>query len=58
MLRGVIMRRKHCGSLLGNICIVVGIMIVLALILPSGFWWLLLGAGLIGFGIYLDRHCW
>ncbi len=52
------MRRKHCGSLLGNICIAAGVMIVLALILPSGFWWLLVGAGLICFGIYLDRRCW
>lgn len=51
------MHRKHGSSLLGNICILSGVMIVLALILPSGFWWFLLGVGLIGFGIYLDRRC-
>ena len=36
----------------------ISLMIVLALILPSGFWWLLVSAGLICFGIYLDRRCW
>lgn len=51
------MRRKHCGNLFGIICIIAGLMIVLSLILPTGFWWFLIGASLIGFGIYLNRSC-
>ena len=51
------MRRKHCGSIFGYICIVSGLMIILSLVLPSGFWWFLLGASLVGFGIYINGRC-
>ena len=51
------MRGKHCGSLAGIICIITGMMIVLSLVLPTGFWWFLLGSSLIAFGVYLNRRC-
>ncbi len=41
----------------GCIAIGMGIFILLALLLPAGFWWFLLGAGLIGIGIWYIRCC-
>lgn len=51
------MRKRHYGSLLGTICIASGTMIILSMVLPSGFWWFLLGVGLIGFGFYFNSRC-
>jgi uncharacterized membrane protein len=49
--------RKHKRSynILGCITIVLGVVIILAMVLPAGFWWFLLGVGLIACGIWLCR---
>ncbi|MDY3079446.1 MAG: hypothetical protein SOR56_04485 [Oscillospiraceae bacterium] len=47
--------RKDPSSLLATIAIVGGVIIILALILPTNFWWFILAAGLICFGIWLHR---
>lgn len=51
------MRRKQNVSIAGCVCIFVGLFIILSLILPSGFWWFVLGSCLIGLGVYLNRRC-
>jgi len=43
--------RGGCG--LAAIC--AGVIIILALVLPSQVWWFLLAAGLICFGVWLNR---
>ena len=50
-------RRGRCG-LWGLAAIGLGLIILLALILPSEFWWFFLAAGLIGLGIWCLRCCW
>lgn len=37
--------------------IALGVLIVLGILLPDVFWWMLLAAGLIGFGLWLLRCC-
>lgn len=54
------MRRNNCGrkphgSCAGYIAIVLGILILLGLILPSGFWWVICAATLICGGIAVMR---
>lgn len=52
------MRRGKPGSM-GPLCIlliVLGVMIILTLVLPSGFWWLMLGVVLILLGLQLCRR--
>jgi hypothetical protein len=50
------MRRRPRGlCALGAVSIVLGTVILLAMLLPSGFWWFVLGAGLIVTGICLLR---
>ncbi|MDO4991180.1 MAG: hypothetical protein Q4E45_11825 [Eubacteriales bacterium] len=49
--------RRNRGSLVGCIAIVTGFVIILSLILPSGFWWFAFGAGLIGLGLWLNSRC-
>ncbi len=39
------------GSALGAAAVALGTMIILALILPSVFWWYMIGAALIVFGV-------
>lgn len=57
-LGGIIMRRKHCrGSVVGYAAIAVGSLILLSLVLPPGFWWFAIGAGLVGAGLWLNNHC-
>lgn len=52
------MRRSKCrGSLPGCISIITGVVIILSLVLPSGFWWFSIGAGLIALGIFLNARC-
>lgn len=41
----------------GCAAIGLGVVILLALILPPGFWWFLGGAALIGFGLWYIRCC-
>ena len=42
---------------IGTIIIFLGIFVLLALILPTSFWWFVLGAVLIAVGIWLSRRC-
>ena len=48
-------RRRWC--LLSCTAIAAGVLILLALILPTAFWWFLIAAGLIAAGIWLMRCC-
>lgn len=52
------MRGKKPGGIgpLSLLLIIFGIMIILALVLPSGFWWLMLGVVLILLGLQLCRR--
>lgn len=47
--------RRGCG--VGYAAIIAGVVIILALILPTEFWWFLLAAGLIAAGIWYMRCC-
>lgn len=40
---------------LGGLFILAGVVIILSLVLPSQFWWFMLAAVLICFGIWLNR---
>ena len=52
------MRRRHNrGNLIGYIAIFMGLVILLSLILPPGFWWFAIGAGLVAFGLWLNSRC-
>lgn len=46
-------RRRNCGCA----AIALGIVILLAIILPADFWWFALGASLICGGIWYIRNC-
>ena len=51
------MRRKQgWGQMWGRIAIVAGLLVLLSRILPSGFWWIMLGVSLISAGLYM-KHC-
>ena len=43
------------GSLCGTVAIGVGVVILLAMVLPAAFWWFLAGIALIAGGICLSR---
>ncbi len=47
-------RGRRC--LWGLVAIILGLIILLSLILPSGFWWFLAAAALIGGGLW-QMHC-
>lgn len=52
------MRRKaSTKQIAGRIAIITGIVIILAMILPVGFWWFALAAALISLGIWIIRSC-
>lgn len=59
MREGIFMRRNNCrrpcGRLSGWIAIAVGVLILLGLILPSGFWWIVCAAALICGGLAVMR---
>lgn len=40
-------RRRGIGFWIGIACMVTGVLIILALVLPAGFWWFALGGALI-----------
>lgn len=46
-------RGRRC--MLGYVAIVAGLIIILSLVLPSAFWWFMLAAVLIVFGIWYLR---
>ena len=51
------MKGKRKGGIgpFGIFLIVLGVIIILALVLPSGFWWLMLGVVMILLGLQLKR---
>lgn len=57
--RGIIMRKgHHRGTVIGYASIIIGLLILLAMILPPGFWWFALGVGLVAFGLWINsRAC-
>ena len=57
MSREAVLLRRRRSCLWGFGAILLGILILLALILPAEFWWFLIGAGLIGAGVWLLRCC-
>ena len=57
MRGGVFAVRWGRRFLWGCAAIGLGVLILLALILPPGFWWFLGGAALIGFGLWYIRCC-
>ena len=56
---GVFMnRRGKCnGRTIGAVAIAAGVMIILAMVLPTDFWWFAAGAVLIIGGICFLRRC-
>ena len=48
------MRNGGIGSL-GTVAVIIGVFIILAIVLPSQFWWFLLGVFLICYGVRLIR---
>lgn len=48
-------RNRRRGNPIGYLALCAGIVIILALVLPSGFWWFALAAALIVFGVWLIR---
>jgi len=54
---GIVMRRpKQQLNWIGIAAIVLGIIVLLSLFLPPGFWWFVLGVGLIVFGLCSQRR--
>ncbi|HIQ79190.1 MAG TPA: hypothetical protein IAB77_08020 [Candidatus Scatomorpha intestinavium] len=53
------MRRGKRGGVppVGCLVILAGVLILFALILPTGFWWFALAVGLIGVGLWLLTRC-
>ena len=49
-------RGRPYGGALGFALIVLGILILLAMVLPSGFWWFLFGMALICGGCWMCRR--
>lgn len=47
--------RNSKKNWIAAISILAGVVIILSLVLPSQFWWFVCAAGLIGFGIWLNR---
>jgi hypothetical protein len=48
----------HRGTVIGYASIIIGLLILLAMILPPGFWWFALGVGLVAFGLWINsRAC-
>ena len=50
-------RRRGICFWIGIACVVAGVFIILALVLPAGFWWFALGGALIAAGVWLLRCC-
>lgn len=48
-------RRRRRTNLIGLVCVLAGCTIILGMLLPKAFWWFLLGAALIGAGVWLMR---
>lgn len=50
---GFLHKGRH--PIFAMIAILLGIVIILSLVLPSQFWWFVLAACLIAFGVWLNR---
>jgi len=50
-------RRCGIGCILGIAAISIGVLIIMAMLLPAGFWWFVIASGMIAVGIYLIRSC-
>ena len=48
-------RRRGICFWIGIACVVAGVFIILALVLPAGFWWFALGGARIAAGVWLLR---
>ena len=46
-------RRRRNGNTLGCLVVLAGVLIILALVLPAGFWWFALAVALIFGGVLL-----
>lgn len=47
---------RHRRKLAGIILAALGLMIILSMLVPTGFWWFVLGAALIAVGICMMKH--
>ena len=45
-------RGRPFGGLPGFLMIVIGVLILLAMLLPASFWWFIIGVALIACGFY------
>ena len=50
-------RGKNGGICWGWVAIAAGVIIILALVLTTSFWWFLFAAGIIAVGIWYLRCC-
>ena len=50
-------RKKGPLGTVGCLVVLAGVLILLSLVLPSGFWWFVLAMVLIGVGIGILRSC-
>ncbi len=50
-------RGRPVQNLIGAAMVLLGVFILLAMVLPSGFWWIVLAVGLIILGIGWARRC-
>ena len=50
-------RKRPTQNLMGILLLTIGILILIAKILPAGVWWVLIALGLIGLGLHWCRPC-
>jgi len=50
-------RHRFHGNNIGCLVSIMGCIVLLALFMPAGIWWFLLGVGLIIGGIWIRRCC-
>ncbi len=50
-------RGRPVQNVIGIVMVLLGVFILLAMILPSGFWWIILAIGLIILGFNWARRC-
>ena len=50
-------KRQKSTRIIGWAAITAGIVVLLSMILPAGFWWFMLGVALISAGICVNRWC-
>ena len=50
-------KNQRTAQMCGRIFIVAGLIVLLSRILPTGFWWIMLGVTLISVGMYMKHWC-